>query len=190
MIRNSEAWKLFEKSWNLDGAFIHLKFLGIAQSLRIPDLFFSRYRQAPITRLSNRLVEELEVVSIEIRSLVYVSAFDTLSDSLYTAHTDKVYGFRQLSIFTAFRGLDADDDRPHPLRNARIFRQDGHYTRPPIHVAVNHRRNIIYVYTYLCANARNTDTDVQDAFHLPPSSVYDNCGSTAMTSNCVHRLIN
>lgn len=75
------------------------------QSLRIPDLFSSRLSCsiASITWLSSSLVRRARgtrsCLDRKSLSCLCISQRDTLSDSLYTAYTNKVYGFRQLSIY-------------------------------------------------------------------------------------------
>lgn len=137
------------------------------QSLRIPGLFSSRYRgsTAPITRLSNRLLVEESSRSARRRldrkslSCLCISQRDTLSDSSYTAHTDKVYMDSGNSrILTAFQGLAMPTTRFASVTEPSNFPQDGH-SWPPIHVAVLTTVEI-YIYTYLDAHARNTVTDV------------------------------
>lgn len=144
---------------------------------------------APITRLSNRLVEELEApgVSIKYRSLVYVLASVIHYLICYAPHTDiEVYGSGNSRYLQLSEGSMPTTIR---VRYGMLeFSVGQTLMTPPIHVVVNHRRNI-YIHTSAHMHVillRTYRMHLRSRFHLPPSSVYDKCKNIEMTSNCVY----
>lgn len=121
----------------LGESFIHFKIPRHRAKFEDP-----RFILFPITRLSNRLVEELEAPRVgRLGSKVallfmYQPAYHTLAAGCLIRYTPRtqikyIWILRQLSILTAlFRGLDVDDDSC-PLR---IFRRGQTLITPPIYI--------------------------------------------------------